>query len=92
MNDDGPTYREKLAISWMLFWRGTLMGVALSLIWGFLVLLAWRWIDAPPNVIRLISGVGSYVLSVLIIGPLLVFMLLRKSFNGFRFDIVREKS
>ena len=92
MNDDRPTYREKLAISWMLFWRGTLMGVALSLTWGYLVLLAWRWFDVSSVVIRLISGVGSYVLSVLIIGPLLVFMLLRKSFNGFRFDFVRVKN
>jgi hypothetical protein len=92
MNDGSPTYREKVAISWLLFWRGTLMGVAISLTWGYLVLFAWRWFDTSSEVIRLISGVGSYILSVLIVGPLLVFMLLRKSFNGFRFDFVREKN
>lgn len=83
------TYLEKLKVSWLLFWRGILMGLAVAFVWGQAVGLIWQPLGIPLEWAQGINVLGSYAISVILVGPLLVWMLRRKRFKGFRLDLIR---
>jgi hypothetical protein len=83
------SYLERLKVSWLLFWRGTLMGLAVAFMWGHLVGLVWGPLGMSVELAQGINVFGGYAFSVIVIGPLLVQMLLRKQFKGFRLEFVR---
>ena len=89
MNSQDTTYVDRLKISWLLFWRGTLVGLAFAFIWGRLVGLAWETLELSPDWGQGVTLFGGYVFSVVFVGPLLIQMILRKRFSGFRVEFVR---
>ena len=89
MNVQGLKYFERLQVSWLLFWRGTLMGLAVAFAWGYFVGFVWEPLGISPAWAQRINVFGGYILSVILVGPLLIQMLLRKCFNGFRIELVR---
>lgn len=83
------TYLERLKVSWLLFWRGTLMGLAIAFIWGRFVGLVWEPLGISPEWAQRINVLGGYAFSVILVGPLLVWMLMRKRFKGFWLELIR---
>jgi len=51
--------------------------------------MAWEISGLPPQWGQGVNMYGGYVFSVVLIGPLLIQMILRKSFCGFRVAFVR---
>ena len=90
MNPQDTTYFDRLRISWLLFWRGTLIGLAFAFIWGRVVGMAWEILGLSPQWGQATNQIGGYVFSAVLVGPLLIQMLLRKRFGGFRVEFVRS--
>ena len=90
MNSQDTTYFDRLKISWLLFWRGSLMTIPIAYIWGNLV---WALLEPllSPEWVRGINAFGGYVFSLVLVGPLLIQMLLRKRFQGLRVELVRDR-
>ena len=89
MNPQDTTYFDRLKTSWLLFWRGTLIGVTFAFIWRQLVGMAWEISALSPQRAQAANQIGGYVFNVVLIGPLSIQMILRKSFCGFRVAFVR---
>jgi hypothetical protein len=65
------------------------MGLAFAFIWGQLVGMAWETLGLSPQWGQGVNQFGGYVFSVVFVGPLLIQMLLRKRFSGFRVEFMR---
>jgi hypothetical protein len=65
------------------------MGVLVAFIWGYLVGLVWGPLGVAPEWAQGVNVFGGYVITTIFVGPLLIQMLLRKSFSGFRIQIAR---
>lgn len=90
MTGQETTYFEKLKVSWLLFWRGTIMGLAVAFIWDYLLGVVWQPLGIPLEWAQRMNVFGGYVISVILVGPLLINMLVRKQFNGFRMEFIRS--
>jgi hypothetical protein len=59
MNSQDTTYFDRLKISWLLFWRGTLVGIAFAFVWGCLVGLASETLGANGSSLELTKSIPS---------------------------------
>jgi hypothetical protein len=84
------TYRESLAVTWLLLWRGAAIGAGIGFVIGFILgfagaALGYRDPQAIPLLIIIIVG----GISIFVVYPLVVRMALRKQFGGFRLQVIR---
>lgn len=85
---DDAIYGDRLRVGWFLIWRGLIIGGGIGFVFGFVVgfvlgiagLMGW---------IMPLSLIGGAVLGVFYSTPLIVRMMLKKRFSGFRVQIVR---
>ena len=88
---DPVTYRESLRVAWLLIWRGVLIniliGVAFGFVVGFVLGLAGR-----GELVSLLSGAAGLIGGVFIGGPLVIRMMFKKRFSGFRVQLVRQQA
>jgi hypothetical protein len=83
------TYSELLRITWLVFWRGALIGSVLGAASGFVVGALLTFLGHPRWIPFLASSIG--MLFTLFVGyPLGFGMALRKRFRGFRVQLVRD--
>jgi hypothetical protein len=91
MHDEKPpvTYRESLSVAWLLIWRGVLInvviGAVLGAVVGFVLGVAGRGELVTP-----IAGTAGLVGGVFIGAPLVIRMMFKKRFSGFRVQLARE--
>ncbi len=88
------TYKQRLSVVWLLLWRtflGTILSVfaLLFLVDGVINLLA---INETVSGYKTIIALGAYPISLFLIGPFVVGAAVRKSFNGFRLQILRDET
>ncbi len=88
------TYKQRLSVVWLLLWRtclGTVLSVfaLLFLLDGVINILA---INEAVSGYKTIIALGAYPISLFLIGPFVVSTAVRKNFNGFRLQILREES
>lgn len=89
MSVEGLAYLKRLKVSWLLIWRGALIGTGIGLLFGAIEGLAEGYFDFSEEWGRAIITIGSFLIGIFFIGPLLIQMLLRKHFKGFRIELVR---
>lgn len=87
------TYWQRLSVVWLLLWRtclGTIMSVfaLLFLVDGVINILA---INEAVSGYKMIIALGAYPISLFLIAPFVVGTVVRKSFNGFRLQILRDE-
>jgi len=88
------TYKQRLCVVWLLLWR-TLLGTIVSvfallfLVDGVINILA---INEAVSGYKTIIALGAYPISLFLIGPFVLGTAVRKSFNGFRLQILREET
>ncbi len=88
------TYRQRLSFVWLLLWRtclGTILSVfaLLFLVDGVINLLA---IEEAVRGYKTLIALGAYPISLFIVGPFVVGTAVRKNFQGFRLQILRDES
>ena len=79
----GLTWSEAVRISWLLTWRGLVIGFFAGFFIGAVVGLFTKNLLMPALL--------TFPFSVLIVGPAVTAQALRKNFKGFRLAIVRER-
>lgn len=85
------TYLERVKVSWLLIWRGALIGSAIGFIFGAIVAFIERHLEMSDEWGRAIITLGSFLIGIIFVGPILVKMMMRKHFNNFRLQIARSK-
>ncbi|MGH7773155.1 MAG: hypothetical protein ACREQA_13090 [Candidatus Binatia bacterium] len=90
MNTQELTYLERLKVSWLFFWRGTLMGAVITLVLGIVVAFIRDLWGLSHESTRGINVLGGYFLSIIVVGPLLIQMMLHNRFRGFGLEITRS--
>jgi len=88
------TYKQRLSVVWLLLWRtclGTVLSVfaLLFLVDGVINILA---INEAVSGYKTIIALGAYPISLFLIGPFVVSIAVRKNFNGFRLQILRDET
>ena len=89
MNVQELTYLENLKVSWLLIWRGALIGSIVGFVFGAIAAFVERNLGISEEGGRAIIAIGSFLISIVFVGPLLVRMMMRKRFKGFMFEIAR---
>ena len=89
MNEKEMTYLERLRVSWLLVWRGALIGSVVGFVFGAIEAFAESNFGLSEEWGRAIITVGSFLIAAIFIGPLLVQMMMRKHFDGIRLQIAR---
>ena len=87
-----PRYREAVLIGWSILWRvagGFLVLLVLTNL-TILALLPELTRTGPSLLALLIPIAASTVAAALIVMPLVVRRIIRKSFPGFRLDLLRD--
>ena len=90
MDARGPTYVESLKVGWLLTWRLSLVALALGVAFGFLLGLAGALLGFSRELSTTLAVAGTLPLTVFAGYPLVVRMMLRKRFAGFRLSLVRD--
>ena len=84
-----PRYSEAVKITWLLVWRGVLLGlfvqVAVGLIGGFI----GKMVGAPKPLLLGLNNLVAMGLWFFWMYPYLVSMIFEKHFKGFRVLVVR---
>jgi len=88
------TYRQRLAVVWLLLWRTGLATVfavfaLLSLVDAVTTVLA---IQGNTNGYKTIIALSAYPISLFLIAPFVVSTVVRKNFNGFRLQISQDEA
>ncbi len=88
------TYKQQLSVVWLLLWRtclGTILSVfaLLFLVDGVINILA---INEAVSGYKTIIALGAYPISLFLIAPFVVGTAVRKNFNGFRLQILRDET
>jgi hypothetical protein len=83
------TYNEHLRITWLMFWRGGLMGLGLGAAAGALLGAILGFLGQSQWVQPLASAFGL-LLALFVACPISAGMALRKRYRGFRLQLVRE--
>jgi Mg/Co/Ni transporter MgtE len=84
------TYRESLAVTWLLLWRGAAIGAGIGFVIGFILGFAGAALgygDLQGIQLLIILIVGG--ISIFVVYPLVVRMALRKQFDGFHLQVTR---
>lgn len=90
MNIPEITYFMRLKVSWLLIWRSALMGTGIGLLFGAVEGLVERYFEFSGEWGVAIITIGSFLIGIFFIGPLVIQMLLRKHFKGFRMEFIRS--
>ncbi len=91
MTDErSPSYVESLKVGWLLTWRLSLVAAALGVAFGFGLGLAGALLGLPRSVVTAVAVGGTLPLTVFAGYPVVVRMMLRKKFAGFRLLLVRD--
>ena len=90
MNIPEITYFMRLKVSWLLIWRSALIGAVIGSLFGAVEALVERYFEFSGGWGVAIITIGSFLIGIFFIGPLLIQMLLRKHFEGFRIELVRD--
>ena len=88
MDAEIVSYPESLRVAWLLIWRGLLINGAIGFVIGFVSGFASRFVGMK-QLITPLTFIGGLLGGVFIGSPLLIRMMLRKQFGGFRLQIVR---
>ncbi len=88
------TYKQQLSVVWLLLWRtclGTVLSVfaLLFLVDGVINILA---INEVVSGYKTFIALGAYPISLFLIAPFVVGTAVRKNFNGFRLQILRDET
>ncbi len=88
------TYKQQLSVVWLLLWRtclGTVLSVfaMLFLVDGVINILA---INEAVSGYKTIIALGAYHISLFLIAPFVVGTAVRKNFDGFRLQILRDET
>jgi hypothetical protein len=84
-------YGTLLRITWLLAWRGTLINLVLGVAVGAPIGIIFALAGAPiRDWLQPVAVTAGTLIAVFVGGPLLVRMMLRKRFRGFRLLISRE--
>jgi len=91
MNEQELVYKERLAIIWLFLWRGFLISCVGGVILGVIIGTVGFVVGLSNEVVIFIGPIGGGLLGLFCLSPLLVSMMMRKSFMGFKLQIVREE-
>ncbi len=93
MTDERPvTYGEALRIGWLIAWRFFAVLLALGVVFGFFVGVAGAVAGLGRRAAAAIGAAGSLPLTIFVGYPLVVRMMLRKRFSGFRVRVARDEA
>lgn len=84
------TYRESLKIAWSIMWRGILFGGGGGFLVGFILgiigsVLGVSTLAIQTTITLLVSVVGTLWLY-----PLVIRMVIKKQFRGFKLQVIRS--
>lgn len=91
MDERPVTYLESLKISWLVTWRFSAVTLGLGIGFGFLMGAAGLLLGLGRQTITAIALAGTLPLMIFAGCPLVVRMMLRKRFEGFRLRVVRDE-
>jgi hypothetical protein len=81
------TYLESLKITWFMMWRLILIGAG----FGIIVAIVGAIVDVPMPSLLLYTNLFCLLSAGLYFMPLVLRMALRKQFDGFRLQVLREE-
>jgi hypothetical protein len=85
--DSELSYGERLAVAWLLIWRGLIIAAVGSLVTG----LAGRILSSTARIPIAVAISVALLLSIFVVVPWLVRAMATKRFRGFFFVVVRKK-
>lgn len=86
-----PTYLESLKVGWLLTWRLSLIAMGLGVAFGFLLGVAGALLGLTRGAVTAVAVGGTLPLTIFAGYPVVVRMMLRKRFDGFRVRLVRDE-
>ena len=85
------TYGERLAVMWLLFWRGLALGALSGAVIGFVLGILVLVVGTDRATSNLIISAVSASVGFFVVGPVLVMpQMLRKKYASFTFEIHRN--
>jgi hypothetical protein len=85
------SYREHLAITWLLVWRSSVFGWLIGAGIGFFLRLFLSLVGADQSTVQTIVSTVSLLLAFFVVMPFLVIpAMLNRKFKGFRPAIARD--
>lgn len=85
-----PRYSEAVKITWLLLWRGVLLGLFLQVAVGLIGGFVGRLVGAPKPLLVGLSNIVASGLWFFWMYPYLVSMIFEKHFKGFRVLVVHD--
>jgi hypothetical protein len=86
------TYLESLKVAWLLLWRGLLISFGIGVVAGVVLGLLAGFLGIEKSTIQVLGVLLGGAIGLFYAYPLVVRMALRKSFEGFRLQIVRDSN
>ncbi len=81
-------YRDSLRVAWLLVWRNAVASTVMGFVVGGLIGFVGYGISA--GVLQLLVYLAVTPVSLFVVSPWVVRTMMRKGFNGFRLEIVRD--